>query len=334
MQKMIKTGAFVSLFAITVLWSCSEDDPQKAELSAEVKQFLAMRMGSANGLSTNAMGPVNGSFINLNSFAGRIGGRIAGDSTNVPGDSTSNPEDSTIWENPWQTCATYTTIENPDGSTTWIVDYGDGCWEGWDPWKYFMHGKVSSTYKYMNDSSGSVFTNLYFYKSEYDNYGGYYTFDSTSYEWLINGFYNYEGESSYNLETQKYSGWYSHSSNSEYLSDSILYTYIGEGYSHYDQDKLVVESNNYQYTTGSDYYKTKVLTPLVSDYTCYRNYDGVQPFCIFWVYVSGREEIQYKWGDNEGSFIIDYGDGTCDNIITIIENGVSVELDLSKNWYF
>jgi hypothetical protein len=53
-------------------------------------------------------------------------------------------------------------------------------------------------------------------------------------------------------------------------------------------------------------------------------------FCWFPRYVSGRELIRYKQDGEEGSFIIDYGDGSCDSKITIIENNISVPLDLAK----
>jgi len=48
-------------------------------------------------------------------------------------------------------------------------------------------------------------------------------------------------------------------------------------------------------------------------------------------YVSGKERISYRQGDKEGSFIIDYGDGECDNVIVIIENGKRIKVDLSDS---
>jgi hypothetical protein len=170
---------------------------QKAELSDEVKNFLVMRLGSANGLSSEAMSPINAGFGNLLSLSGNAGGRMAGDSSSNPGDSTFLPYDSTIWENPWQTCATYTEFINSDGSYTSITDYGDGCWEGQDPWKYFMQGKLTSTYNNILDSSEVAGSISYSFKSEFNNYGGRYHYGDHQHSWLMNGYSNYEGESEY-----------------------------------------------------------------------------------------------------------------------------------------
>lgn len=329
MKNLFNACAMFSLVAIASL-SCVDNEPaQKTELSEEVKSFLAMRLGSANGLSADAMAPINRGFNNIVSLGGNMSGRIAGDSS-------TNPGDTSIWENPWQSCATYTELDNADGSHTSIIDYGDGCWEGWDPWKYFMQGKVTSTYHDITDSSVLGASGWQSYKSEYDNYGGRYDYDNYQYSWLMNGYSDYEGEFSWDAIAGTYSGWYSHDSNSEYVYDSILYQYKSKGYSRYDQTKLVMETTQYEYATDDSYYKTVALAPLVFDYTCYQPDGGLYSPDSFhiWVYVSGREEITFKQGEEQGKFIIDYGDGTCDSIITIIENGVRVEVDLSKGLFF
>ena len=69
------------------------------------------------------------------------------------------------------------------------------------------------------------------------------------------------------------------------------------------------------------------------DYSCYSTRSLQADFCWFFTYVSGRERIRYKDGDVEGTFEIDYGDGKCDNIITIYEDGKVTVVDLSKDWY-
>jgi hypothetical protein len=114
-----------------------------------------------------------------------------------------------------------------------------------------------------------------------------------------------------------------------------MYRYKSLGYSYYDQSKLVMEQNQYEYTTEEFYYNTIALTPLVFSYTCYQSEgSGSLPSQYIWVYVSGREEITFRQGKEERKFTIDYGDGACDSIITIIENGVRIEVDLSKGLVF
>ncbi|MDZ7606810.1 MAG: hypothetical protein U5K79_14745 [Cyclobacteriaceae bacterium] len=53
--------------------------------------------------------------------------------------------------------------------------------------------------------------------------------------------------------------------------------------------------------------------------------------CWFITYVSGRERIEYRQGEESGLFEIDYGNGECDRIITIIEGGKKVEIDLGND---
>lgn len=322
--KLIKLTGFVCFVAISGIISCS-DEAENAELSAAAKQYLSMRMGASNAMSQNMSGPINQSFEGLYNNAGAINGRIAGDSSAVP-------PDTTIISEPWQSCAIVTEIDNENGSHTTILDYGDGCEEGWDGYKYFMHGKLTNTYQNIFSQVGSVFKNSYYYSSQYDNYGGNY---DGQWSWVMNGGGNYNGESVYDTTNNKFSGSYSYHDETTYQYDSVVYAYSSAGYAYYNENKYVVESSEYKYSTGENYYfKAKVLSPLVSDYTCYQQNKLRESFCYFLVYVSGRERIEYKDGDKEGSFEIDYGSGECDNIIVVYEDGNRTVIDLSKDWYF
>lgn len=281
-----------------------------------------MRMGSNNAMAESMAGPVNQSFQGLFSQAFRPNGRVAGDSSDMPADTT-------IIDDPWQSCAVITNTTNEDGSQTTIYDYGDGCEEGWGDYKYTMFGKYTSTYLNLISQNGSVFKNSYYYKSTYDNYGGIYT---GGWSFLMNGGGIYEGESEYDTATQKFSGTYSYDDETMYRYDSTDYYYKSKGTTRYSTDKYIIESSTGSYTYGDNYYKSKVLKPMIADYSCYRQNSLVDNFCFFFMFVEGRERIQYKDGDEEGSFEIDYGDGTCDNIVTIYENGKISVVDLSKNW--
>lgn len=322
MQTITKFTGFICVIAMVGIVSCSDETP-KTELSAGAKQYLAMRMGSNNAMAQNMSGPINQSFQRLFSQSGGFNGKIAGDSSEIP-------PDTAVIENPWQSCAVITEIDNEDGSHTSIYDYGDGCEEGWEGYMSFMHGKMTSTYRDLFSQTGSVIRNSYYYSSAYDNYGGNY---NGQWSWLMNGGGVYEGESEYDTASQKFSGAYSYQDETTYQYDSVTYFYKSNGSTRYTETRYVVESNENEYTFGSDYYKSKVLKPLVSDFSCYQQNSPEGSFCFFWIYVSGRERIEYKNGDDEGVFEIDYGNGTCDNIITIYEDGKTTVIDLSKNWY-
>jgi hypothetical protein len=338
MKTLLKT--WIPFIFVALIASSCQDDIEKAnvdELSDYARNFVSMRLGGAsakNSLASN-MGsgnPANESFQRLNSnFNGLSnGGRIAGDSTNADGGVS--PGDSTIVDSPWQTCAVITTVTNNDGSVTTTYDYGDGCWEGNDWYKYWMHGKFSNTYRAEQSQIGTKFFDTYFYASTYENYGGSYYYDTTSYEWLTDGGGTYSGSSEYDTAKQTYKGSYEYTDATTSLWDTVEYAYTGNGKSYYDEKKTVQERNDYEYKSGNDFYSTTVLKPLVSNYDCnpYLE-DGLALRCWFITYVSGRERIEYRQGTESGSFEVDYGDGECDRIITIIEGGKKVEIDLGND---
>ena len=318
-----------SLFAlIFVLFSCTEDT-QKAtvkDLSDYARNYLKMNLSGASQNSmalSNQGNPVNASFQRLfNSANGFSGGRLAEDSASVP------PSDTTIINDPWVSCATVTTTLNKDGSQTTMYDYGDGCEEGYPGYKYLMFGKYSSTFRNSAEHVGSLYKESYLYKWLAENYGGRYYYNNDTTEWHSNGSSDYSGESQYDTAKQTYSGNYTYSADNEYAWDSIQYLYKGHGKTSYTEKQFVIESSVYEYTYNGDYYKTEVIEPLVSRYDC--NGGGISYCRMFFTYVSGREFIRYKQDGKEGSFEINYGDGTCDNIVVVTENGKSIEVDLGN----
>lgn len=316
MKTVSRLAGFLGVAALLGLISCS--DSENAQLSPAVKQYLSMRMGSNNAMAENMSGPVNRSFQSLFNQAS-MNGKVASDSSGVPGDTT-------IIEDPWQSCAVVTNQTNEDGSQTTIYDYGTGCEEGWEGYKYFMHGKYTSTYRNTESREGSVFKSTYFYASQYDNYGGNY---NGLWSWVMNGGGTYSGHSEYDSVSQEFSGAYAYDDETTYQYDSVTYFYKSNGTSSYSNEKFTIETSENNYTYGTDFYQSKVLKPLVADYSCYDQSSA--NFCFFWMFVQGRERVQYKNGDEEGSFEIDYGDGSCDNIVTIYEDGHVTRIDLGKD---
>jgi len=342
-QSMLKINktllAFASLAFVAMGCDNNETEAPKGELSDFALKFVGIRLGSSQSQSDAEGAAINNSFQNM---MGLNNGRILGDSTNGGGDGDGDGwtgEDSLLYEDPWVSCAVITYSENADGSTTTIVDYGDdGCEEGYGDYKYFMHGRYESTYKYTSDQNGSQYTDTYFYKTIYDNYGGHYGEDK-SYAWGMDGNSSYAGSSSYNYETNEFSGHYSYSDTSLYSYDNTSYNYKSKGRSSYSQLGWTTEESNYEYSDGTNYYSAEVITPLVSKYNCASDggtspNDGAYDMAYYvWIPVSGREVISYYQDGVEGTFEINYGNGECDNILYVTENGVTVEVDLGELYY-
>lgn len=107
-------------------------------------------------------------------------------------------------------------------------------------------------------------------------------------------------------------------------------TYQASGAERMDENSFVVESSNeiVSVSTGESYEST-VTSPLVMDFTC----DWEQAY----IFVSGIETGSYSYVDEAGetitgTYAVDYGDGTCDNLITVTEDGESEVIDLSDIW--
>lgn len=333
MLKINKTLLFCASLAFVVM-SCDNNETEtkkNGELSDFAMKFVGIRLGSSQSQADAEGAAINNSFQNM---MGLNNGRILGDSTNGGGDGSVG-EDSLLYEDPWVSCAVITYLENADGSTTSIVDYGvDGCEEGYGDYKYFMHGKYESTYKYSSEQNGSQYNDTYLYKMMYDNYGGHYG-DDKAYAWSMDGNSSYAGSSSYNYETNQFSGEYTYSDTSLYSYDSTSYNYKSKGRSSYTQLGSITEESNYEYNDGSNYYSAEVITPLVSKYNCASDggisNDGTYYMAYYvWIPVSGIEIINYFQDGVEGSFEINYGNGECDNILFVTENGVTVEVDLGE----
>jgi hypothetical protein len=318
---------FIALFPL-LFGGCSDrDDPAQGELSPFVTEYLGLRNSGQESAMRQQSAAVNQSFRNLQGAYHEISGSEPG---------SPDAGDTAVWNDPWfwETCAEVSEIRNDDGSQTLTYDYGDGCEEGWGDYRYTMHGRYSSTWKYSDYQEGSIVYNSYLYNTLYENYGGSYYGEGSS--WSIDGQSDYAGESHYDTTDFSFEGWYEWDDRTSYRYDEESYDYTSSGKTKYDSRGSVTESAEYEYSTGPDYYyKSIVLKPLVSDYTCNSDYyrspeEGGDDRISLWVYsyVSGIEKVDYLAEGKTGSFVIDYGDGKCDNIIYVTENGVTVRVDL------
>jgi hypothetical protein len=337
MKKRILHAFFLVAALGGILHGCNEIETPEGtleDLSPYAKEFLGM-------MGTKAMGP---------NAAGLPGNRTIGmalrgalDSyTSITGSTDPGyPGDSTIidpWPGGWQTCAVITETNHPDGSTTIVTDYGTGCEEGFGEWKYLMFGKNTNTFRHTSAQTGSVFSFEFFNRYVADGFGSTSWWDMDNdgkpdtTTWVSDGSSTFSGMSSYDTATQAFSGNYLYADTSTYTFQGVTYSTRSDGETVYTNLKSTVLRNDYEYRTGSDFYSAKVLIPLVSDYTCWMGMvagAGMMSRPFWMIYVSGRERVTYSQQGQSGQFEIDYGDGTCDNIITIFENGKVIRIDVS-----
>lgn len=303
---------------VVVLASCRQDEFQKGtvdNLSPFAKSYLGLRNNSsAQGLAGSST-TMNKSYSDAMVVSGAM-----------PPSGSVTKSDTTIVDVPWYNCATQTDIKNNDGSITMITDYGDGCMNGSGEYRYMMWGKSIYTYFNSYTKKGSVVTYEYRSKSKTINMGGRYYYGQDSTSWNSNGSSTYSGHSTYDTATQTFSGSYAYSDTSDYTYGNYSYRYRGHGQSSYSQNGSLISASDYYYENGDNFYQSTVILPLFSNYKCYANADYSR-FCAILMYVSGRERIHYRQDGKEGTFEIDYGNGECDNLITIIENGVVVTVD-------
>ncbi len=331
----MKRITLLLLFALAIVMGCNKIETPIGtvdDLSPFARKFLGMQNAGINSFAMTGSGGLKSGFdAAMDGFE-----LLSSADPGMPSDSAIvGPSNDCCFT----TCANVTEILNGDGSTTVITDYGAGCEEGYGEWRYYMFGKNTNTYRYSSSQIDSRFSYEYLNRYSADNFGGKYYWDMDNdgdrdtTTWISNGSSNFSGASWYDTATQEFSGHYKHSDTSTYSVDNESYVHKSVGESKHDNKKLTVTLNNYEYRNGSNFYHSVVLIPLVSDYTCFAGIGAALLTRPFWlVYVSGRERVTYNQDGVSGAFEVDYGNGECDSIITIIENGKIIRLDLSADF--
>ncbi|MGC4022615.1 MAG: hypothetical protein QM734_12040 [Cyclobacteriaceae bacterium] len=303
--------------------SCSKPDNIKTgnpnDMSSFAKKFIGLNSssntttlsaGNLNQSSNSAMSPHIPTISNT--------------------DSTSS--DTTIIWSPGGDCANTFQITNPDGSTTVVTDYSNGCTITYDncPTHYF--GKSTYSYKNSYSKSGSVYSSSFYYQSLTKNFGQQAICNNDTSYWVSNGNSFSSGDWEYDTLNQTYQGSYTYNDSSGYTYGNTSYIYQGIGKTSYSNKKSITESLNYSYQNGSDYYQVNVTIPIVRDYNCnnWQSGGGVYYLIAISIPVSGHEVIKYSQNGTSGEFEIDYGNGNCDSLITIYENGTEYIVDLNK----
>ena len=212
-------------------------------------------------------------------------------------------DSSDIWDE-WETCAEITETKNDDGSITVTVDYGeDGCEE----YGELIKGKIISTWK--------MDLNSYYFEEEYENY---FIGDVT-----INGKTTYSGNWS-ELLSENFS-WSGEEDLEFTFSDGETIEMTGKFKEEANAEQYTVIEGTYSYSSSLAYsFSYEVTKPLVYDYTCESSY----------IPLKGTEKVNYIENNESEEFIMDYGDGSCDNKYTITSNGVTKEYDYdNEDWF-
>jgi len=203
-------------------------------------------------------------------------------------------------------CVAQIFILNDDGSFVWVIDFGeDGCEIDGEFWK----GKVVETY-HENDEEMTFSAAIAF-----ENFG--------QADWTLNGIGFLEG--SYHFDSlDGFFTEYNFARDLELMDENEQWTVEQVGREHLsDSAWTVMEmASNVEYFNSeieeTDIYQNLVLEPLVIDFTC-------EELGVF-TFVQGIEQVRYN--DEEATVL--FGEGECDNIITIAQEGIVIIIDLDE----
>jgi hypothetical protein len=309
---------------LSVITSCEKSKSNNQDLSAGAEKFLELKT------RINAMNAGSGQMSDFLTVIGNS--QIKEGDLNIPGSNADSSYIDSISVNPdgyWDyvTCATVTEYNNPDGTHTTSYDYGDGC----DEYGALYKGKI--TYIWRNEG------NNYYSKVIYESYYSYgvkmngmseYSFTSDGYSSFSTGDKEISNDSTVTVSPVLFN-WSGSSTGHEELTmvtdDGASYYYLSDYSNKWDSASYTVLEGAYYCKNESDEFNSEydytVTKPLVTRYTCVNS----------WVPVSGVEIISNKENDNTSSYSVDYGNGDCDNLALLTENGKTSVVDFSKIYY-
>ncbi|MFN8239732.1 MAG: hypothetical protein U0X39_03165 [Bacteroidales bacterium] len=308
-------------FLVFSMISCEKQEKNKTDQAEVVKKMLEIeaRMNALNagtGKMTSFM-----SVIGYSQF--RNGTLDIGASGSEPG--VEYPDsllaDTTKYWAP-VTCAKVTETDNEDGTHTTVYDYGDGCEE----YGSLIRGKI--TYIWKNDANSYysvvIYDKYYSYGMEMNGVSKYsFTSDGNSYYTYGSGgtvsdsvvsimpvFFNWSGSSTGREDiSMKY-------------DDGNVTVYKSEFSNVWDSISYKVLQGDYYYSSDSEGYEYhyEITSPLVTSYKCTDT----------WVPVKGVESITTTADGTTSTYVLDYGDGTCDNLAKLTENGKTSVVDFGE----
>jgi hypothetical protein len=318
MKNLFGKIIFLGVILLIVFISCNKDKTPTPKQNDVVDRYLEFqtKMSAFNGSigqMSNFMNVIGASQLHKNSMKLKS---ITRDSIYTD----SIPCDTTGYWNYW-TCAKVTEFVNEDGTNTTIYDYGDGC----DEFGYMTKGKITYIWSNIENNyySKVLYENYYCYGMEMNGFSEYsFTSDGNSYfRYDSTGFLD-DSSTTPNI-VYNWSGSCSGKENITMKYDSgEKYAYTSNYSNKWENSTYTILEGEYTYTSDPDGYNYHYLvtTPLVYNYDCPNT----------WVAVSGVETIHYNDLTKTYDFIIDYGNGSCDNLATITENGETSTIDFGE----
>jgi len=296
-----KTKMLTLLLVLVVgMMACKKDEnPSEGKLPDFILNIIGLK-SQMNEMSTTTFGH------------GPIGQKMAMKSMKAAGmlkcDSTGDGDyvDS-LWGWGWETCAEITEYVDDEGYDVFIMDYGE---EGCDEYGFLTKGKITTRTKW-NESE-------WVSETVYDNFGDEF--------YKINGTASDRGTWTEGEDSMYFSGSYEGSEDltiwfSDEEGNTEEFSMKGSYKEEYNANSMTILESTYTYesTTGESYYY-EVETPLYYSFACEE----------VWVPVSGIE----KFNTEDGEYVIDYGNGDCDNLGMITHDGKTYEYDFGDfGWW-
>ncbi|MEM0939642.1 MAG: hypothetical protein AAGI25_07615 [Bacteroidota bacterium] len=336
-KKCIPAVLWIIIMA-TLLWSCDEntEEPTPTDSELDIRSSFVSNSNAALGQLRDMgfLGPMGAIFGNR--FGTAKNGRISGSPMSLI-QARTNADTSEV-----DNCFTEIWEEDGQGGYRFVLDFGNGC----DFYGRYMYGRMEEIGSY-TDSSFSSAVN-------YTQFGG--SRNDGGAEWWVDGRHSYTGtwsdihknddinrDSTERDSTSRIDG-YSYSATYEFSADLTqtyiefigapedsvttgediyIVDYLADGQEEMNQDgyTIVSKTESVSANTGESY-SSQIDTPLFMDYSCINT----------WIFVSGVESGMYTYEGVTDSYSIDYGNGECDNIILLTENGETEEIDLGKEW--
>jgi hypothetical protein len=294
----MKTNILKIAVALSLpLMVACEDEPVQPVADQKADPETQQMVVTKNHLDNLTIG------LFANRFRTNIGGREARGPHRLSGLFRSRSEAERVADL-WDTCALVAITENPSGTYTVILDFGDGCTDADGKTR---RGKVG--FRGIETDSSGVFEIAFESFAEFDAS----TPEADSL--TLNGYFKGEWSATSGGEFQYHEAF---QAAVELLHDKgFKEGFIAEGDLKGNTQKIVVSKHNFHIANSDgESFSGLVVEPLLYDLTC----EGAR------VYTDGSEVYQL----NGKSAAIDYGNGECDNIVLITAEGIIVIVDLDK----
>ncbi len=206
---------------------------------------------------------------------------------------------------------------NEDNSFSYTLDFGLGC----NFFGEFFYGKITEEGSYEGDSFQG--------RTTYKEFGGEaFKLDGTySYDGVVEGF---ELDSifadSTNLDFEVIYN-YGYNLIEYYFEEDSLMTVEANGsgreMTNNEGISVLSQENRFSYSTG-EFFESRVVEPLFLNFNCFEE--------NVFTNITGLETGTFIYEDITETYSVDYGDGTCDNLITVTQEDEIFTVDLGEEW--